>query len=234
MRKLSSLVIVSVLAIAGSARAQDDAPAAAPAADPAAAPAEAPAVSQPPVAAQAAPDSKIQVGVAFLPMVLGKAESSGGGFSSSKDAALGYGVGLSVGYNVIPGLSVGIAPQMIFNVKEKDGKESASKEIDIMARVAYAYHVIPNLAVYGEVLPGYSIISLSSDAADMGNGSKLDNPKGLVIAFGAGAAYDINDQLFVNLGVGYQMGFQKVSMGGADYDMKTKYLRIALGVGMKF
>jgi hypothetical protein len=232
MRKLSLFVGLTLFALAGSARAQDEAPAvepAAPAAEPAA-PAAEPAV---PAAEPAARASKMQVGIAFLPMLLGKAGQGPSGDDTWSDLSLAYGVGLSFGYNVIAGLSVGIAPQALFRVKSKDGGDSM-KEYDIMARIAYAYTVIPKLAVYAEFLPGYSIVSLPSTMTMFGE--KPDNPKGLVIGFGAGAAYDITDQFFANLGVGYQMGFQKTKtpVENQDYDLKTKFLRIAVGGGMKF
>jgi hypothetical protein len=251
MRKLGLFVGLTLFALAGSARAQDEAPAAAPAADSAAAPAaepgaapaaEAPAATpavatEAPAAAPAA-ESKMQVGVAFVTGVLSKWEASAGGSTVSADAAMPFGVALSFGYNVIPGLSVGIAPQALFNVKPKNDPASgasydgaAAKEFDIMARIAYAYHVIPNLAVYAEVMPGYSIISLPSELS--GNGA-VSGPKGFVLAGGVGGLFDINDQFFVNLAVGYQLGLQKTSVMGVDIDMKTKGLRLALGGGLKF
>jgi opacity protein-like surface antigen len=233
MLKVSMFVGLALFALAGSVRAQEsapppaaDAPVTAPAGDTAAAPA--PEAAAAPAAAAAASDSKIQVGINFLPMVLGKLTSPDltTGESATVDAKLAYGVGITAGYNVIPGLSVGIAPQFIFNVKGKDASGDASKEYDLMLRVAYAYTVAPKFSVLAEVLPGYSIISVPSAWG-------IDKPKGLVLAGGLGAMYDVTDQLFVNVGVGYQMGFQKVSVAGSDYDVKVKFLRIALGVGMK-
>lgn len=227
MRKLSSLIAVALLTLAGSARAQEEAPAAAPAGDAAAAPAAEPAAAPAPVPAPAADGSKLQVGINFLPMFLGKFSTTFLGQSVDTDAKIAYGVGITAGYNVIPGLTVGIAPQMLFNLKAKDGDASAAKELDLLARVAYTYKVIPELGIYAEFLPGYSIIFPPSEL-------DMNKPKGLVLAFGAGATYDINEQLYVNLGVGYQLGFQKGSMGGVDADYKTKFLRVAVGVGMKF
>jgi Outer membrane protein beta-barrel domain len=226
MKKVSTLVGLTLLALSSSALAQEGAPP--PAAEPtmgepAAAPA-APAAPEAMAAKPAASDSKIQVGLNILPMALGKMEASAGGMSASADAAFAYGVGLSANYVVIPGLTVGIAPQAIFNVKAKDGGGDAAKEYDLMLRLAYAYPVANKISLYGEVLPGYSIVSPSSG----------DSAKGLVLAFGVGGTMDVTDQLFLNLGVGYQMGFQKLSVGGTDVDFKTKFLRIALGVGMKF
>jgi len=46
-----------------------------------------------------------------------------------------------------------------------------------------------------------------------------------VLAGGVGAMMDVTDQMFVNLGVGYQMGFQKATVLGMSGDEKTKFLR---------
>jgi len=220
MRKVITLVGIALVAFAGSARAQDEAPAAAPAPE-GAAPAPAAEAAKP-----AASQSKIQVGLNLLPMVLGKYSASAAGVSTSGDLKFAYGVGIHASYVIIPGLTVGIAPQMLLNVKAKDDTGDASKEYDIFARIAYAYPVADKISVYAEVLPGYSIVSSTQ--------SGVDAAKGLVLAGGVGGAYDITDQIFVNLGVGYQMGFQKTTYQGTDVDFKTKFLRIAVGAGAKF
>jgi len=149
MRKVSMILGLALFALAGSARAQDEAPAPAPAGDPAAAPAPAPETVAAPAPAPAASDSKMQLGLNLLPMALGKMDSG-----TSNDLAFAYGVGLSFGYVVIPGLTVGLAPQAVFHVIGKDAPSgsTAAKEYDIMARVAYAYTVAPKFAIYAEVL----------------------------------------------------------------------------------
>ncbi len=218
MRKVSTLVGLTLFALAGSARAQDTA---APAGDTAAVPAADTAAPPPAAAAPAAAsESKMQAGVNLLPVLLGKTKSDAG----STDMAFGYGFGLSFGYAVIPGLYVGVAPQFLFGLKPKDVPAGftveSSKAIDLLARVAYVYTVMPKLGIYAEVLPGYSILLPPE-------GSK---GKGFVIAGGVGAMYDVTDQVFVNLGVGYQYGLQKVDSAKSNFS----FLRIAVGAGMKF
>ena len=211
------------------------APEAAPAAAPEAAPAPAPEMAPP--AAAAASDTKFQAGIVFLPMLIGKEKTAIGPMNASNDLAFAYGVAPVIGYAVIPGLTVGIAPQFIFNVKNKNGGDAAI-EYDFMARIAYAYPVIPKLVAGLEVLPGYSLISLPSSAKNVGQGVKVSDPKGFVVAFGATAAMDITDMIFVNLGIGYQMGFQTASASGPGVnfsgDAKSSFLRIAVGGGAKF
>ena len=218
MRKVSLFLGLALFALAGSARAQEEsAPAGAPPAldgngAPMAGPEAAP-VSAP--VAAAAPDSKMQVGLNLLPMLLGKTKTDIGNF----DMKMAYGVGLSFGYAVIPGLTVGVAPQALFNVKAKDGGGDAGKAYDLLARVAYTYTVAPKIGIYAEVLPGYSIIAPPAG----------DKAKGFVIAGGVGGMMDVTDQVFVNVGVGYQYGMQKMS-GAKD---NLSYLRIAVGAGVK-
>jgi hypothetical protein len=227
MRKtiaILSLLATSLMSYGASAQPEGAPPAAPPpegaapaAAAPEAAPAPAPAPA--PVAGE---DKKIDVGLNLLPMLMGKMKTDAG----SGDLKFAYGFGLSANYQVIPGLSVGIAPQFILNVKNDAAGAKASKELDLFARIAYTYKVMPGLGVYGELLPGYSLVMLPSEYKDAG----AKNPKGLVLAFGAGATYDINEQIFLNVGVGYQLGMQKSDGNKAN----IRFLRIAVGAGMRF
>jgi opacity protein-like surface antigen len=237
MRKLSLFVGVTLFAMAGSARAQDEAPA-----DEPAAPADTEEATPSPASetATAAPESKMQVGVAFLPMLMGKGTGGPSDDTSTADLSFAYGVGLSFGYNVIPGLSVGIAPQLLLNVKSKESGATAEKEWDILARIAYAYRVIPQLAIYAEILPGYAFSGAEISVTTMNGPAKSSHPKGFVIAGGLGAAYDVTDLIFVNLGVGYQLGFQSMAVPNedpskpdVDYAAKTRFLRVAIGGGVK-
>jgi long-subunit fatty acid transport protein len=197
--------------------------------EPAAAPSEV--VLAPAVAA--APASRFQVGVAFLPIVLGRVATGPSGNDTSSNLDFAYGVGLSFGYRVIEGLSVGVAPQVVFHLSSKDSAGypviDSEKEYDLMARIAYAYTVVPKLDVYAEVLPGYSFVTYNQIIL----GSQAPKAHGVVFGGGLGAAFAITDRFFANAGVGYQSGFQ-VSHGIRDNDVKTKFLRIALGGGVRF
>ena len=97
-----------------------------------------------------------------------------------------------------------------------------------MARIAYAYAVSSKVDVYGEVLPGYSLVTYNQIVL----GSQAPRARGIVVGGGLGAAFAITDRFFANAGVGYQLGFQ-VSHGISDRDVKTKFLRIALGGGVR-
>jgi hypothetical protein len=226
MRRLNLTVALVLLVPVSTARAQEEAPAAT---EPAAVPAEA--SLEPSVPGMPAHD--FQIGVAFLPMLLGKVATGPSGGDSSSNLDFAYGVGLSFGYRVLAGLSAGIAPQAIFHLSSKDSAGysviDSEKEYDLMARIAYAYTVAPKLDVYAEVLPGYSFVTYN----EILQGSKAPKAHGVVLGGGLGAAFAITERLFANVGVGYQQGFQ-TSHGISNRDVKTTFLRIALGGGVKF
>jgi len=156
-------------------------------------------------------------------MALGKFTSSPGGSPKTVDASFAYGAMLSASYEVLSGLLVGLAPQYTFNVRDKNAS-AAAKELDILVRLAYAYRPAEGLAVYVEVLPGYSIIFPPSG----------DSARGMVLAFGAGAVMDISDRVFANIGAGYQYGFQNRMEESTSLETRTKYVRVTVGGGMRF
>jgi hypothetical protein len=217
MRTTSCLVGLTLVALASTARAQE---AAATTAQPAPALATAPAPAAP--AAAPAPQSggRLQIGLAFLPMAKGKVTATAGK-TVTADGAFATGVGLSLGYEILPGLLLGIAPQAIYHGKVKEAVADSDTEYDLLARVAYAFTIPDVVSLYAEVLPGYSIIYPAV----------TDTSKGLVVAFGVGAAMDLTKHVFANLGVGYQKGFQNQT---AVANYRTDYLRFVLGTGVKF
>ena len=245
MRTATTLVGLTLFALAGTARAQEAAPAAdkasAPEADKAAAmeppPAPAPApveaanaapaegnVAAKPVPAKAeAEQRKLQLGLNFLPMALGKYTYEKAAVPETEDASFAYGVGLSVVYEVLPGLLVGLAPQLTFNVRPKL-EANPARQLDLLARIAYAYRLPGGLSIYAEVLPGYSMIMLKQGSA----------PKGMVVAFGAGTVMDLTERVFASLGVAYQLGFHNQSLGASTAENRTQYVRVSLGGGVRF
>jgi hypothetical protein len=179
-----------------------------------------------PLAAPAASEArKLHVGLSFLPMGMGKYIYSPDTMSTVKsDAAFAYGFGLSAGYEILPRLVVGVAPQVIFNVKEKSPEIVSDPvlEYDLLARVAYVFPVVDGTSIYAEVLPGYSVIM--NDAGS----------KGVVVAFGLGANIDLSERVFVSLAAGYQMGFQSWSKEMNTFQTRTRFVRMAIGGGVRF
>jgi hypothetical protein len=224
MRKASTLIGLTLVALGAGARAQEVAPVISP--PPPTAGIVAPVPDAPPPGPRRRP---IEVGLSFLPMGLGKLTTPVGSMEATGDALFAYGFGLSASYRAIAGLDVGLAPQVIYNVNYKVNPSElapppAAKQYDLMARVAYEFSLVDTITPYLELLPGYSIIALPNTNA----------AKGFVLAVGGGVAMDMTDRIFVNLGIGYQWGFQKVAQTGANLDNKNRYLRVALGGGVRF
>src|SRR5580765_720705 len=117
MRTASTLVGLTLVALGAGARAEDGVPAAPPGAPAILAPAPAETVVAPVLLAPPPepPARRLEVGVAFLPMAVGKITAPIGTKEVTGDASFAYGVGLSASYKIIAGLGVGLAPQAIFN-----------------------------------------------------------------------------------------------------------------------
>src|SRR3569832_587712 len=222
MRKVSSLLGLTLVALASPAHAQDAAFVVllfvlfvlAPLATEASAPAS----------DVSAPHGKWTVGLSALPMALGRFISTPGGMRSDQQAAFAYGGSLNINYDVLPGLSVGLAPQYIYNVKVKEESGDAAKEFDGLLRIAYTHTVTEGIGFFVEALPGYSIILPPA-------GSK---PAGLVVAFGAGLNIDMSEHAFANFGAGYQLGFQNVSTDAGTSATRTKNKRETNGNSVRF
>jgi hypothetical protein len=234
MRKASTLIGLTLVALGAVARAEESVPAAPPPAaiivPVPAAPAPAVTVVNPyPAAPPEARPSRFRIALSFLPMGLGKLTTPINAEPTQGDAPFAYGVGLSASVRVIAGLSLGVAPQFIYNVNYKVYPGSlaappAVKETDLMARLAYTFPVVETVGLYVAVLPGYSSFPLPGGVS----------ASGLVLAFEAGADMGITDRIFVNLGAGYQWGFQSVSDIDGKFDARTRYVRVNLGGGVKF
>jgi len=228
MRIPSVIVGLMLFALVSTAHAQGEAPVA-PMAQSTAEPAGA---AFAPTAASASARSA-QVAVTFLPMLLGRVAIGPSGDDTTYNLVAAYGLGLSFGYRVMDGLSVGVAPQVIFHLSAKDytgySVIDSQREYDLMARIAYAYTLAPKLAVYADVLPGYAIVTYD----DVVQGDQAPSAKGIVLGGDVGVVLDITDGLFANVGIGYQLGFQ-TSSGISDRDVKTRFLRVGLGGGVKF
>ena len=227
IRLAGTLVALTLIGAAPAARA---AGAGAPAsADPAPAPAAVetttPAEAPPPAARH-----RFDVGLSLLPMERGKYSSTPSlGTTVTSDAAFAYGFALNVNARIIRGLSVGLTPQVIWNVKAKVSPDQlaspgASKEYDLLLRIAYTQFLAEGISVYAEVLPGYSLLAPPAGKS----------PKGPVVAFGVGVMMDLSERIFASIGGGYQYGFQAITVGSESADTSSRYIRLTLGGGFRF
>ena len=235
MRKASTLIGLTLVALGAGARAEDQVPATPPptAAAPAAVAVDpfpgAPVVASVSEVPPAPPPRRIKVGLSFLPMGFGRVTTPIGGTAVTGDALFTYGFGLLASFRVIAGLELGIAPQIVYNVNYKTypsviAAPPAGKETDLMARVAYTFPVVETIGLYLEALPGYSTISQPGSSS----------AKGFVLGLGGGILMDVTDRIFATIGGGDQLGFQSVSVSGTSFDDRTKYVRANLGGGVRF
>ncbi len=164
--------------------------------------------------ADATSSLRTRVGISFLTTARGKA-------NAHYDMARAYGVSPSLDYRIVRGLSVGVVPQILFNIKHQT--EHPLQQYDFMARVAYTLQVATRIALYGEGLAGYSVISPPAG----------DSAKGWVLALGAGGIIDIARRVFVNVGAGYQWGLQMIAIDGIIHGDNTQFVRLVLGAGMR-
>jgi hypothetical protein len=233
MRKASTLVGLTLVALGAGARAQETAPAApgpAPAAVPtaAASPAPSDAVEASGSFAAVPPARRLEVGLAFLPMGLGRVTVPTGITTKTVDAGFAYGASVWVGYRLVAGLSLGLEPQVITNVNSKVnlvgiGTNKASNEYDVMLRIAYTQPIFETVGLYVQALPGYSLKT----------GDKI--ARGFILALGGGVSMGLTDRTFANIGVGYQLGYQVLNLSaGAKYADRENYVRMELGGGVRF
>ena len=210
------VVALALAALSASTQARADVapPAEAPVAAPAGGRGPGVAPSSETGIADATSSLRTRVGISFLTTARGKA-------NASYDMAPAYGVSPSVDYRIVRGLSVGVVPQILFNIKHQAA--SALRQYDFMARVAYTLQVATRIALYGEGLAGYSVISPP----------KGDSAKGWVLALGAGGIIDVTRRLFVNVEAGYQWGLQMIAIDGIIHGDNTQFVRLALGAGVR-
>jgi hypothetical protein len=231
--KTFSAVVFSLMGLASLSARAEDAPAAAPPtpapgasapSDPTAAPPTAAATATP----TAADATKMRLGLNIVPMPIGSLKSNVAGADTSLDTAFAFGVMPIFDYKLHPNFFVGVSPLYIFNVKGKDAMGDAASELDIQLRLGGGAPLTDKLGAYGYLSPGYSIVMLPQAVKDAG----ASNPKGFMLGIHAGAMMDLASNVFVNAELGYQLGFQKMSIGGTDVDSKSNFFQIGLGAGI--
>lgn len=229
-RELCGPVLLATLSMVGGAAMAQEPPAAPPpGAEPPAA--EPPAAAAPAASAAmeggGAAGTKMRLGLNIVPMPFGTLKASGGGLSMSTDTKFAYGAFAFFDYLLSPNFFGGIAVQYTLNLNSKDDTGDAAKQLDIMLRLGGGGYVADKLQLYGYASPGYSIIMVPS-------GTPYDNPKGFVLGLHAGAMYDVTPGAFLNLEIGYQLGFQSTSVLGTSVDVKSNLAQIGLGGGLRF
>jgi hypothetical protein len=173
--------------------------------------------------------SALRLGITLAPMPTGTLKTGLGDVEKSDSSAFAFAIAPTLDYSINQFVFVGLAPQYIFNVKTKDDSGSAGSELDLRLRVGGNAKVADTLMLYGYLAPGYGFVMMPDDAKVAG----VDNPKGFVLGFAAGAMLDFTPSVFGNAELGYQVGYQKTTAGAVDFKAKTNFLHIGIGLGFR-
>jgi hypothetical protein len=150
----------------------------------------------------------------------------------SADLETAYGIGAQFDYWVTEQISIGFAPRYILNIIPENEEGDSATQIDLAVRAQYNHVVDPQMTGFAFVAPGYSIVKLPEEAEG------FDDPAGLVLGFGVGGRYALDEKLFLQGELGYQLGYQgtEVSFGGESIDVTfaTNLLHLGVGVGSHF
>lgn len=205
----AAALALSVKLLLGPASAPA-APAPPPSAPPVTVRAEEPARVQP-QAPRSSPRSALGLSLSLLPAG-SLSFASTGGAQAGADAATAFAFAPFLDYSPLPQLSVGLSPQVIFNVKASGGS-SAATEYDLRARVTYGLPLSGRWLIFARLSPGYSFVQRTG--AETGTGFVLDAA--------AGVEFPLTDAAFLTADLGFQMGFQSVP--------STRYPHVGLGLG---
>jgi hypothetical protein len=178
--------------------------------------------------ASAEPESTVWLGggLGLSPSGTLEGEVPAAGVKLSADTATAIGISGIIEARVTPNVSIGFAPNLIFNVKPTNDNESAT-EIDLPLRLAVGGDVAPSVRLYGFASPGYSILFLPEQRM---SSVDLGDPSGFMIGFGGGAGFHVAPNVMVTGELGYQFRFLSTTPRGVDVTFKSNYLTLALGV----
>lgn len=174
------------------------------------------------------PPGKMRLGLNLIPTPLGRYETSNqtGTGTLTGDLSFAFGVRAFFDYLITPNFFIGVGPTYTFNVVAKEQRPGATarQELDLLVRMGAGAPVSDSLQLYGYLSPGYSLFF---------NSGSGDAPEGFVLGINAGGMYTVNQLFFLNGEVGYQLGFQKVTIMTTDVDFSVQFLQIALGGGVR-
>ena len=174
------------------------------------------------------PSVRIGGEIALLPVGTLTAQSGSDKASFDSESTLGVGGILQIPLNNV--FTIDLAPRIVFNVKSKDDKDSAT-ELDLRARLTAGGNVAPNARLYAALEPGYSFLFLPIDPPA---GVDMSTPRGLTFGVAAGAMFRVAPGVHLTGELGYQFGFQSTTISAlgqsVDLDVTASFLHLAGGV----
>jgi hypothetical protein len=174
----------------------------------------------------AAAQGQAQLSGRFDLLPSGEIRVAAQGDSLKNDTETAIGLGASLEFSVAPNVSIGFAPRILFNIKGDGGSDSA-QQLDLAARAKAHFPVSPKAELFGFISPGYSMILLPDNTADL-------SPRGLVVGIGGGADIMIGPASFITIELGHTWGFQGGTERGIKYTLATNFLHFGFGLGSKF
>ncbi|MBC8133654.1 MAG: outer membrane beta-barrel protein, partial [Deltaproteobacteria bacterium] len=154
------------------------------------------------------PTSRTRLGLNLVSMPLGSFSTEFGAVTGSVDATSAFGIRPFFDYLLTPYFFIGFGPTYAFNVKPKNFPGDAGTQLDLSLRLGGNAPISDTVQLYGYLSPGYSIIT-----RDGGSDST-----GFALGVNAGAMYTLSSTIFLNGELGYQIGYQTTTFGGADVD----------------
>jgi hypothetical protein len=164
-----------------------------------------------------------RAGVELAVLPIGSLGASVGNASTRVDSAAAFGVGGVLQLPIGAVFALDLAPRVLFNVKGSDDDSSAT-ELDVRARVTAGSLVSPGVRIFAALEPGFSVLFLPNST------STSPSPKGLILGFGAGAAVRVAPALWLTGELGYQIGFQSMTVTNIEVGLDTRFFHLTGGV----
>lgn len=152
---------------------------------------------------------------------------------STVETAKTYALAATAAYDVLPNLSLGVAPRLVSEVRQRqDAYAQRGRQLDVLAIVEAHGHVGHHVRLITFVTGGYSHLAFEPAAG------------GLAIGGGVAAERDLGNQIFVRLELGYQLSYHRTSYergfsGNPEPVIvtetnNTRLLHIGAGAGRRF
>ena len=152
---------------------------------------------------------------------VGTLHSKLSGQPTEADIATTFGVNANVEGFLGPYVAVGLNPGVVLGLKDS-GAMTSSTELDVQARVRFGELPAEGFGEYAYLSAGASWIFMP----DTSNASN-----GFVLGVGAGVMRRVAPSSFFTLELGFQTGFQSVTIGSFDAELSSRLFHIGLGFG---
>jgi hypothetical protein len=136
---------------------------------------------------------------------------------------------LFVGYAFHRQVDVTFAPRVIVDARGPGLESDGTTQVDLAVRITGAVPLARNLDLFGQLSPGYSFLSGTS------NRFAATRPRGFLIGAGAGLAYALTPSFAVHGEVGVTRGsqHQDIEVDGERFETPAETSFLHLGVGMR-